>query len=688
MASKEDRQKTLAANLKRQLSNCIGFTGDSLAESRKQSYDYYFMRPRGDELPGRSQIVTGDLSSMVEGNLAQCVEPLTNKRLAEFCSYDAADEEQAQLESDCVHDMLFKKQNGFIEVACAIKDAFLVRNGVIKVYVDERTHTKYVNRSKVHPAVVTDVLDQIGDVAVHSYDAEKGTLRATVTKTTRKFRVESIAPENFLVPKNWHRQDLEGIPFCAERHVEARSTLIERGFPKDIVAKLRRHNVPYNGTSDARLPHYTTSIAQAVDKTAEQVEWYECYVITDDGNGAGVLQRVCMSDQHILEEDDADIVCYATGVCIINPHTFIGISLHDKLKGVQDTSTAQTRALQDNLNATNKNRTAHMDEVVEADDLVDGRVNGSIRVKAGVVQDVRQAITAFSVPDTSGNILANLQHMRQVRGEMGGAAVDMSSGDMQLNDRIGSQGVDRAYSAKEAFAQFMTQMLANTLIRSMYLIAHETLRTQWVGPIRFKRGKEWIQAEPSKWQVRDSVEMNLGKSKGERARIATVLYAVMEKQAALAAAGMEDILVDAEAYYNAAMDWMRINDVPVPERYFLDPRSPRAQKAFKRKAQQIQMQATKRDEMVKQAIALEQVRVAMDKYKTDAQLQFQYWSEVIKAQIEEAKLTVSGVIDWVKAQAAAASAVMKGASNGKPGAEKAGVSAAKQPDTGSSAPAK
>ncbi len=55
-----------------------------------------------------------------------------------------------------------------------------------------------------------------------------------------------------------------------------------------------------------------------------------------------------------------------------------------------------TRALMDNLNATNKSRTAFsFDELVEADDLTDGRINGNIRVKPGVVPDVRMAVTAF-----------------------------------------------------------------------------------------------------------------------------------------------------------------------------------------------------------------------------------------------------------------------------------------------------
>lgn len=656
-----EANRTLAQAIKLSLVNCIGYEGDELANSRKQAYDYYFQRPRGDEIPGRSEVVSGDVSAMVEGNLAQMVEPLLCKRIAEFCAYSQEDEEQAQLESDCVTEMLFKRQNGFMEVTSAIKDALLLRNAIVKVYVDQRTHTQQVRRSNVEPFIVTDVLDKIGKTDVHKYDPETGELSATVTKVTRKFRVEALAPENFLFPKNWHRQDLEDIPFCAERHVEPRSTLIERGFPRAKVNQLRRWNNPHQVASDARLPRSMTPHSTPIDKSQELVEWYECYAKMDDGNGTSELRRISVGAHQsiILEDEPADLVCYATGVAIINPHTFVGISLFDKLKSVQDIATALNRALGDNLNATNKNRTAHLDGVVEEQDLTDGRINGSIRVRPGMVNDVRAAVAAFAVPDTSANILMNIDHMRRVRSEMGGASLDMATGQMQLNDRLGSQGLDRAYSVMEALAAFMTRVIAHTLIRSMYLVAHETLRTQWKGPISFKRGKTWIQQDPSQWQVREAVQINMGASPSERARIANVLDSLMTKQATLAAHGMEDILVDVTAFYNAAIQWLRINDVNTPEQYFLDPRSPQSQQAFKDKAVSKQKAQQKQDAMVNQAIALEQLRVAFEKYRTDSELQWRYYDTVLKAQIEEAKLSSSAVVEITTARDKARAAMEK-----------------------------
>lgn len=645
----------LAQKLQKLLVNCIGFEGDELADSRKSAFDYYFQRARGDEIPGRSEIVTGDVSAMVEGNLAMMVEPLVSKRIAEFCAYSPEDEDQAQLESDCVTEMLFKRQNGFIEVTSAVKDALLLRNAVVKIYVDERTHTRHLRRANVEPEIVQLLLDEIGDVSIHKYDPEAKKLSATVRKTSRKFRVESIAPENFLFPKNWHRQDLDGIPFCAERHVEPRSTLIERGFDKTIVHGLKRWNNPYQSSADARLPRSLTPHSFPVDKSQELVEWYECYVMMEAEDGGAELHEIALgngsSGPVVIEDDEtASIVAYATGVAIINPHTFIGISIYDKEKSVQDRTTALERALQDNLNATNKNRTAHLDGVVEEQDLTDGRVNGSTRVDPSRVQDVRQAIMAMPVPDTSANILQNLGHMRQVRAEMGGATLDMSTGMMQLNDRLGSQGLDRAYSVMETLAQFMMRILAHTLIRSMYLVAHEVIRTEWRQPIQFKRGKDWIQTDPAKWPVREAVKVNIDKALNERARISAILDSLMQKQILLAQNGMEEILVDVQTFYNTMLDWLRVNDIEIPERYMIDPRTPEAQKAFALKAKGKMEAQKKQESLMQQAIGMEQVRAALEKYTHDSELQFKYYQSVLQAQVEEAKLSMSGFVDLMKAR--------------------------------------
>jgi hypothetical protein len=200
----------------------------------------------------------------------------------------------------------------------------------------------------------------------------------------------------------------------------------------------------------------------------------------------------------------------------------------------------------------------------------------------------------------------------------------------------------------ESLALFMTRIIANTLVRSMYLIAHETLRTQWKQPIMFKRGNKWVETNPSKWQVRDAVEVNLGKSANDRARESAVLERLLDRMAFLAANGMEEVLVDVTTYYAALQAWLRVNDIENPEKFSIDPRSDKAVAALKTKALNNQQQQQKQEAMLNQAVALEQLRTALQKYGIDVETQFKYYAEVLRAQIEEAKITTGAVVDLRK----------------------------------------
>jgi len=223
----------------------------------------------------------------------------------------------------------------------------------------------------------------------------------------------------------------------------------------------------------------------------------------------------------------------------------------------------------------------------------------------------------------------------------------------------------------------MTRIIANTLVRTMYMVAHETLRTQWKEPIMFKRGNKWVKTNPAEWKVREAVEVNLGKPANDRARESNVLSQLLDRQAFLASAGMEEILVDVTTYSAALNAWLRVNDIENPEKYSIDPRSDKAIEAMKRKAQSQAQQSQKQDAMLQQAVALEQVRAALDKYRIDVETQFNYYKEVLNAQIEEAKITSSAVVDLRKALLTSRQASESANESGRKG--ESGESAGREP---------
>jgi len=430
--------------------------------------------------------------------------------------------------------------------------------------------------------------------------------------------------------------------------------MIALGLSKQKVNALTPHRHDLKSESKARNPRGQKTATKAYDASQELVEWYDVYIRAEAAGGADELRRVRFSyvDSEVLEDKPVPFLDLAAGTAILNPHRFTGISLFDKLKQNQDIRTALRRALLDNVNATTKHRLAGLDGIVNTDDATDGRVNNMVRIK-NVVPDVRAALMPLAVPDTSANILANLESTARERSEMGGAALDLQSAQLQIGgDRMGSQGLDRAYSVAEQLSAAMMKTLAATLIRSVFLLAHKTLREYFDEPVPIKRNGKWQYVRPSEWPERNSVTIKPGMSPGERTRRISAMAQVIDAQMMLADRGMDEVLVDLDSFYQALTDWARLSEVQNPEQYFPDPQSDKAQAALQSKEKQRAQDKQQRAMLMQQAFGLEQLRTAFEKYRTDAELQFKYFAEVLGAEVEEAKIVGSATTDLMKQQRA------------------------------------
>jgi len=642
---------TLAQKLRTQLQHCEGFDGDTVSKAREDALNYYFQRERGDEVVGRSAVVSGDVSAMVEATLAQMMEAFSSDRICDFDPLDAEDETQAQLESEAVQWFVMGRENGFLVLLSAIKEALLLRNGVIKIEAVDRTERRTRRLANVEPVALAELITP-DEVVAHKYDEDTKELHVTVEVTRREFQMRSVSLENFLYYSDWCHPTLEGIPIVAERHVDTRADLVAMGFPKSKVDSLTAHKHDLKAESSSRNPRTTRKPTVTIDKSQEPVEWYEIYIRMGTSSGVDELHRISMSyaDTVILEDVPVPFCRLAAGTAILNPHRFTGISLFDKLKQNQDIRTALRRALLDNVNATTKNRLAGLDGIVNVDDVTDGRVNNMIRVKS-TVPDIRAALMPLAVPDTSANILANLESTARERSEMGGAALDLQTAQMQIGgDRMGSQGLEKAYSVAEQLSAAMMKTISATLIRDVFLLAHRTLREYFDEPVPIKRNGKWTYVNPAEWPERMNVTVKPGMSPGERARRANALAQIIDSQLMLTDKGMDEVLVGLNEFNRALMDWARLNEVQNPEQYYIDPESDRAKAALQSKQKQAADFDMQKKTLMQQAFGLEQMRLAFEKYRNDAELQFKYFAEILGVEVEEAKIVGSATVDIAKAK--------------------------------------
>lgn len=649
------KKSDIMAHVKQQLRNCAGWEGDEIAQDRIAALNYYFQRSRGDEVTGRSTVVSGDLSSMVESNLAQMMDAYTTANVATFDALGEEDEDQAALESDTVTHFIMKRNPGFMELASASKNALLVRNGAMKCWVERFEETTTSTFDDVDPMVHTMLAPPNGEVV--SYDEDSKTLRVRARRMHKKFRAEAVAPENFYVTKNWPRFDLQSCPGVFERHVDTRSDLVRMGFSRSEVARLTPLSVNGRDVANAarnvgsRVPQNV----QTPDPSQDLIEWFEGYVLLDvDGDGIAERRRISFvyDDEAFLEDEPEWLVPYAVGVVLLNPNKVIGISLYDKLRQTQDEHTGLKRALYDNVNTVTKNRIAVLEDKVNEADATDGRTNGVLRVKN--VDNVQQGVMALSVPDNSASVLQNIEALKRERSELGGAALDLATGQMQIGgERMGSMGLDRAYSVMERLAALMARMFAETLIRSTWLIAHAVVRANFAEPVPIHRQGSWQKSTPSEWQPRELVTVRIGMAPTERARLAATYRTMLEDQVTLAKLGMDGELVTAQKFYRTVMAWLRVCDVPNPEQFYVDPSSEPAKTAAQAKQKTAQADADKRAALMERAIGTEETRVALDKYKHDSSLQFDYWKGVLDSDVAEAQIVGEATADLLQARESA-----------------------------------
>ena len=64
---------TIKSILENEIDNSIGYLDTETTEDRQRALSYYLRSPYGNEVEGRSQIVTGEVAEAIDGALPQLI---------------------------------------------------------------------------------------------------------------------------------------------------------------------------------------------------------------------------------------------------------------------------------------------------------------------------------------------------------------------------------------------------------------------------------------------------------------------------------------------------------------------------------------------------------------------------------------------------------------------------------------
>lgn len=646
--------------LRQDLSRAVGWESDELSGNRTKAFEYFYNEPRGDEIEGRSSIQSSDVSDMVEAVMSNINPILTNETLIQFEAAGEDDEQSAQLESDFTAYMIGGQNAGYLEVTSAVKDALMLKNGFLKVWVDETKRTEKFSEQDLQEFQIQAILDEgdleqtitidsITDASERDKELAGFDVKFSRFIHRRELQVTAIAPENMMTSPESDRQLISEHRFVAERKLLTQTELLEMGYPKQTVLDLPSYDSETNSDSSARRQDADNTLT-AADDSQRLVETFDIHAKIDvNEDGRGSLWHFHLASHELLMKEEANWIPIATGSPFIVPHRLYGQSIYDKLRTIQDSKTHFLRQWHDNARVVNNSRLVYNPKETQESDVMTSRPGGGIRSKNP------QNVVPLVVSDMGPSILGALEYMDKVRSERGGASLDLNSAELQLaGGNIGQGGAERQISVKEGLAAMMTATLANTLIRETFILVHRTLRAHMPGELTAKVNGKWVQTDPSQWPERRKVNVMTGMSKGEKMQRLAALNQVITTQVSFLSQGQEGEIVSKANIHNAIMDWARAANLENPDQYWIDPTSEEAQAAAQQKQQAAQAQQQAAAEAQQQQIEMQQQIFAMsgqlDKYKHDTDLMFQWAKERLSAEIEEAKIVGEATLDLEKQQ--------------------------------------
>ncbi len=643
----------IASIIETEINSADGGESSQSASERAQALNYFFNKPRGDEIEGRSAVQSSDVNDMIEALMAQMTPMLTKETLIKFEAGGEVDEAAAEEETEFVRYLIGAASENYLEVTSAIKDALLLRLGWIRVYVDLEEGRETFTRSNIAEFQIQAEVDKsdneqtISPITVEdSADGAGFDVSFERLIHKRTLRIESIAPENMIWSSGHDRQDLDRIRFLAERKYMTKSELRKAGYSKKVVDSLRTVGADFKEDAAARRKRDQAHNLTAGDKSQEYVETWEVHAQLDiDETGLAQLWHVHYAEKEILMKEKVEWIPYAVGGPFPVPHRLDGQSIYDKLKQNQDMSTGIYRLFMDNVALMNRPRLVYNPRITEESDVMTARPGGGIRSKQP--GDVQQLVTN----DMGQPLIQAMQWLDQKRTERAGAALDLGSADFQLaGHNIGTMGAERQISLKEMLAGHMTMNLANSLFKQMFLLVHKTVREYMPGQLNAKISGKWLETDASQWQERRKVIVATGLTQGEKsARIGSLTQVIAFGQQMIEA-GEDGVMADRPGIYNAIMDWCRAANLSNPEQYFVDPQSQEALQAQEQKARQAEQQQQLMQQMQEQQTAIFHLQQQLEKYKHDTELLQKYQQSALDAEIEEAKIVGQATIDLQREQ--------------------------------------
>ena len=463
---------------------------------------------------------------------------------------------------------VFDRNNGFSVLHDVVHDALVKKVGIIKPYFEEITEAEIDEYSGLPPEALQLIASDPEITVLESeVDAETGLLEIKVSRenTRGEIKFESVAPEDFFVDRG--AKSIRDCYVCGHSTMGRVGDLVAMEFDFEEVFELAGADESTNADAEqqARNGYDDDNDENETDPSMRPILITEAYMKMDI-EGTGVPKRykfICAgSDYTVLEQELCDHLPFAVFEVDPEPHTFFGRSLVEIVQDDQDAATALLRGLLDSIALANNPSMEVVENMVNADDVLNNEVGRIIRVKQpGMLREITMGIAATAV-------LPALQFydetIRQKTGITGaGMGLDVEALSSQT-----AAGVRLAEQTTAAVSDLMARVLAEGGMKQLFEII-ATLARQHPNESEMMRiDGQFVPVDPRSWGTQMDLIANVGLGTGRMEERMMTLSGIAQFQAAVwQAYGPQNGLVSLTGIRNAQADIAKIGGIYNADRY-------------------------------------------------------------------------------------------------------------------------
>ena len=641
---------TLGSVISREITESLNHFDTEYTQDRIDALDYYLGRPFGNEVEGRSSVISTEVADVVEQIMPSMMRIFTGTdKVVRFAPRTEEDVEKAEQATDYVNFVLQNDNDYYRVLYNFIKDSLLFKIGVVKVCWEEADEVKQemyegleeselalllanpdVEVIEQNTSVIMAGDEELGIDEIVNYDV---TLR-TRTKSGR-IRVENVPPEEFLV--NRRAKSMEDARFICHRTTMTVSELVSMGYDQDEIEayagvgelevdmERRKRFEDLDGQNDYNF----------ADPSQREVPVYESIIKVDyDEDGVAELRRVLSigdSGDYVLENEIIDYIPFAVISPILMPHRLIGRSIFDLTKDLQVIKSTLMRQYLDSTYLSVMPRVVAVEGQVNIDDLLEGAPGSVIRTRTP------GAVEPLSTGGVGGEIQPLMRYLDEIKEQRTGMSKASQGLDANALQSTTAAAVAATVKGAGQKLESYARTIAETGMKDLFRIVLKLVSTYQQQPRIIRLRNKFVPIDPREFEGFDIVvNVGLG-TMDEQEKMARLMEIIVKQEQILQTLGPNNPLVGMDQYANTLRQYVELAGMKDASRYFKDP----AQAQMMQQQQQQQRPPNPEILKIQQDFELKKAKldaeIALEREKMMAELELRRQELAAESQLRAAK---------------------------------------------------